>query len=393
MHKILYIDAFSGISGDMALGALVSLGFDVAVLHEELKRIGIRSRPMVHAVRRNGIEAMKFSVEIDEGERVERDYAEIKRLLTAGMSPGPPKDMALKIFALLAEAEGKAHGVNPQHVHFHEVGAIDSIVDIVGVSLGVCSIEPARVVSSPIPIGRGFVETRHGRLPIPAPATVILLEGIPVYDTHLDGELVTPTGAAILRALGNDFTGFPDMVLERSGYGAGDREFESHPNLLRLILGRGKTTYETDDVVVLTTNIDDMNPQFFEYVTEKLFMEGALDVAMIPLVMKKGRPAVSLVVLAEPSAKQRMIDLILAETTSSGLRVGIERRYKLSRWVEKKDTEFGQVRVKYIADADGTIKGAFPEYDDVKNAAKKSGIPIFEVYRRLTKSLEKDKKL
>ncbi len=393
MGKILYIDAFSGISGDMTLGALISLGFDIGILTEELNRIGIVANPVVRNVKKSGISAIDFSLSYDEGKEVDRDYASIRKMLTDKMSSGHAKEVALEIFALLAEAEAEVHGEDIERVHFHELGAIDSIVDIVGVSLGFASLGLIKVVSGPVPVGKGFVQSRHGTLPVPAPATAILLKGIPVFNSGVDGELVTPTGAAILKAMVNDFGGIPNMIVDDIGYGAGDRNFNDRPNLLRLIVGSEAHPFLTDEVEVLTTHIDDMNPQFYDFVMERLFDAGALDVTLTPLIMKKGRSGIALTVISEPPKSHSIIDIILSDTTSSGLRIKREKRFKLDRWIEEVNTEFGTIRVKFTSDADGTLMGAYPEYDDVKKAAKSSELPILEVYRRLTVLLEKEHKI
>ncbi len=381
MGKVLYIDAFSGISGDMFLGALIALGFDISVLEGEVGRLGIGARIAAEKIKRNGIEAVNVSVLDDEKAAHERDYGAIRELLESKMSPGPARDTAIRIFSLLAEAEGKVHGQSPDHVHFHEVGAVDSIIDIVGVSLGMAAMGPVRVVSSPLPVGRGFVKSRHGVLPLPAPATAVLLAGLPVVDAGIDGELVTPTGAAIVKALASGFGGVPPMVIEGSGFGAGDRELVDRPNLLRLIRGQETDWSAQDEVDVITTHIDDMNPQFYDYVMGRLFELGALDVTLTATIMKKERPGTALTVLAEPAVSPRLIDCILSETTSIGVRIGRERRVKARRRIETIPTQLGDIRVKVTFDETGMISGAYPEYEDVRAAAQRHHLPIDRVYR------------
>jgi hypothetical protein len=262
------------------------------------------------------------------------------------------------------------------------VGAVDSIVDIVGAAVGLAALGPVRVVSSPLPLGRGFVTTRHGVLPLPAPATVELLSDVPVVDARIEEELVTPTGAAIVKAVAASFAGIPPMVIERSGYGAGDRELPDRPNLLRLILGRPTSQADVgDEVEVITTHIDDMNPELYDYVMDRLFALGALDVVLTPVIMKKTRPATSLVVIAPVTECGAIIDAVLSETSTIGLRIHRERRVKLDRRTETIQTELGAVRVKVTFDGSGKAAGAYPEYEDVREAASRHHIPIDRAYR------------
>ncbi len=388
MDKILYIDAFSGVSGDMFLGALIATGLDPAAVQDEIDRLGIGARLSVDRMNRNGIEAVNISVVTQGKEKTERDYAGIRGLLESRMSPGRARETALTIFELLARAEGRVHGRDAEHVHFHEVGAVDSIVDIVGAAMGLAALGPARVFCCPLPLGRGFVTTRHGVLPLPAPATIELLSGVPVVDAGVDEELVTPTGAAIVKAVVETFSGIPPMVIEKSGYGAGDRELPDRPNLLRLIVGRPASPEVDDEVEIITTNIDDMNPQFYDYVMDRLFALGALDVVLAPVIMKKGRPATVLTVIAPVPESGKIISAVLSETTSIGLRVHRERRVKLDRRVETVQTELGAIRVKFTVDEVGRPAGAYPEYDDVREAAARHGLPIDRAYRLIVSALD-----
>ncbi len=401
--KIVYIDTFSGISGDMLLGALIDAGFSVEGLVEEIDRMGVGAKLHVERVKRGSIDAVDFKVSYDREKEKPRDYRSIRRMLEEKMSEGAGKDIALEVFAILAEAEAKVHGIDAQDVHFHEVGAVDSIVDIVGAGLGLGSLGPTKFISGPVPLGAGFVDTRHGKLPVPAPATMELLKGIPVRRSDVLGELVTPTGAAVLKAVVEDFGGIPDMVVEEIGYGVGDKVFKDSsgdnapPNLLRLIVGAEgsaafQNTYQEDEVVVVTTNIDDMNPQFYEPIVERLFEAGALDVTLSPLIMKKGRPGTELTVMVEPKDCLRMTEIVLSESTSSGVRYRRERRFKLKRWIEEVETSLGPVKVKFKADTKNKIFGAHPEYEDIKAISQKSGLPIKEVYRLVVIDLERNKK-
>jgi uncharacterized protein (TIGR00299 family) protein len=388
MNKILYIDAFSGISGDMFLGALIALGFDAAEVDSQMERLGIPARLVVERVTRSGITAVNLSVVDEQEQKHERNYGVIKAILEQKMSRGPARDMALLIFSLLAVAEAHVHGTSPDHVHFHEIGAVDSIVDIVGISLGLAALGPMKVVSSPLPLGRGFVKARHGVLPLPAPATVALLSGIPVEDAGIQGELVTPTGAAVVKAVAENFSGIPPMIIEKDGYGAGDRELPDRPNLLRLVMGRAVGHSLADEVEVITTHIDDMNPQLFDYVMSRLFEEGALDATLTPVIMKKGRPATMVTVIADPSKTQAIVDCIFSETSSIGLRIARERRVKLERRIETVHTQYGDIRVKVISDGSGNTTAAYPEYEDVRAAAQRHGISIDGAYRLIVGTIE-----
>jgi len=381
MDKILYIDAFSGISGDMFLGAMIAAGLDAAVVRDVIAGLDIGAELSVGRVKRNGIDAVSVSVTCHAKQQPEREYGAIRTLIESRMSPGNARDTALKIFELLAQAEGRVHGREADHVHFHEVGAADSIVDIVGAAVGLAALGSVRVVSSPLPLGRGFVTTRHGVLPLPAPATVELLSGVPVIDAGIEEELVTPTGAALVKAAAASFSRLPPMIIERTGYCAGDRELPDRPNLLRLIIGRPSVSIVGDEVEVITTHIDDMNPQLYEYVIQRLFTLGALDVALTPVIMKKGRPAISLMAIAPVSEAGSIINAVLTETTSIGLRVHRERRVKLTRRLETVQTELGAVRVKCTFDEAGKPAGAYPEYEDVREAAERHHLSIDRAYR------------
>jgi len=389
MDTILYIDAFSGISGDMFLGALIATGLDTTIIQDEVRRLDIGAALSVNRIKRNGIEAVNVSVVSEREEGIERDYGAIKQLIESRMSPGYARDTALKIFGLLAQAEGRVHGKNPEHVHFHEVGAVDSIVDIVGAAVGLAALGPIRVISSPLPMGRGFVATRHGTLPLPAPATVELLSGVPVTDAGIDGELVTPTGAAIVKAVATSFSGMPPMRIEKSGYGAGDRVLPDRPNLLRLIIGSPANEAAGDEVEVITTHIDDMNPQFYEYVMDRLFGLGALDVVLSPVIMKKARPGTALVAVCPISETGTIVNAILSETTSIGLRIHRERRVKLERRMETVETELGPIQVKVTFDGSGNIAGAYPEYEDVRAAARRHHVSIDRAYRVIVGAIDR----
>jgi uncharacterized protein (TIGR00299 family) protein len=373
----------------MLMGGFLSLGFDLDLLVDEIRRLGIDAAVSAEKTRRHSIEAINFTVEDREDPPVHRDYSRIRRLLADGMTPGPARDMALLTFARLAEAEAGVHGVDVDHVHFHEVGAVDSIVDIVGVSLAVTWHAAARIVSSPIPLGSGFVRTKHGKLPVPAPATISLLSGVPVYAGDIRAELTTPTGAALLSVMADSFGSYPRMTPDRIGYGAGDREFEEAPNLLRIVTGRAVSQSFGDSVVVISAHIDDMNPQFFEPVVERLFEAGALDVTMTPIIMKKGRPATLLTIICNEECRDELSSIVLSDTTTIGLRFHREQRAKLDRRIETIDTKYGSIRVKIAENTDGEMTHVHPEYDDVKNAASKHRVSPNSIYRHVIVQAER----
>jgi uncharacterized protein (TIGR00299 family) protein len=290
------------------------------------------------------------------------------------------KKTSLAIFQRLAEAEAKVHGQRVEEVHFHEVGAVDSIVDIVGTAIGIDYFQPIKILSSELPMGRGFVQCQHGRLPLPAPATLEVLKGYPLKNVEVEGELVTPTGAAIVATLSSDVTSFPAMTVEKIGYGMGKMDFPDRPNLLRLVLGETTEAYLTDRVTILEANIDDMNPEFYDYLMERLFDRGALDVSLTPLLMKKNRPGTLLRVIAQEHDAEALSDIILRESSTLGVRSYAAARKKLPREIKEVETKYGRVRVKVSGDLRFQ-----PEYEDCKRIALEKGVPIQEVYQEAMK--------
>jgi uncharacterized protein (TIGR00299 family) protein len=386
-----YFDCFSGISGDMALGALIDLGAPVEWLQNELSRLPLDGfclalTPMM----RNGIQATCVRVEIEESGH-SRDYKKIKSLLEGSPLSEDTKLKSLKIFEKLALAEARIHGCTPDEVHFHEVGGIDAIVDIVGTVLCLEKLGIDRVISSRIPLGSGFVDCRHGRLPVPAPATIEILKEVPVYGSDAAFELVTPTGAAIITSLAKSFGPLPPMRVEKTGYGAGQRELPDRPNLLRIIIGTADTSTEgvtTDEITILETCIDDMNPELFGYLMERLFSDGALDVYWIPLHMKKNRPGTMVQVLCEEVDKDRLIRRLLSETTSLGVRYYQATRRILAREQLTIQTSFGEIRVKRVRDPDGSER-LLPEFDVCRKIALKRDLPLRVVYDTIAREAAK----
>ena len=291
---------------------------------------------------------------------------------------GDVKAKSESIFVRLAEAEARVHGTSPEEVHFHEVGAVDSIVDIVGSVIGVLAMGIEKIYASPLSLGRGLTKSAHGVMPLPAPATAELLKGIPVRQTDIGSELVTPTGAAIITTLAESFCTVPEMVIDKIGYGAGTKDLTEQPNLLRVFMGRVVNRYEQDTITVVETNIDDMSPQVYDFLIDKLLGVGALDVFLTPIMMKKSRPAVKLTALVDSRHVQKACACILAETTTLGVRIYETNRKKLSREMTDVDTEYGKVSVKLGKIGDEVIK-ILPEYEDCKRLAEEKSVPIARV--------------
>jgi uncharacterized protein (TIGR00299 family) protein len=379
--RILYFDCFSGISGDMTLAALVDLGLAPEKLKQELSKLGLDNFHLeIFRGSRGGICAAGLEVKVGPREEHHRHFSDIHRIIETSSLKQRVKEISLAVFRRLAEAEAKVHGQKVEEVYFHEVGAVDSIVDIVGTAIGIDHFAPARIVSSELPMGKGFVQCQHGRLPLPAPATLEILKGYPIKNVHVEGELVTPTGAAIVVVLSSGVDSDMKIKVDRIGYGMGKKEFPDRPNLLRLVLGETVEAYRTDRVAVLEANIDDMNPEFYDFVMERLFERGALDVSLSPLLMKKNRPGTLLRVIAEEKDADGLSEVILRESTTLGVRSYLVARKKLPREISEVETKYGRVRVK----VSGELRFQ-PEYDDCKRIALEKGVPIQEVYQEALK--------
>lgn len=382
---IAYFDCFSGISGDMTLGALVDAGVSIDALRAELARLDLPGYKIkAEKVTRSGIAATKVDVIIDNKEHGERNLADILKLIESSGLATAIKQKSGMIFKRLAEAEAKVHGTTVDKIHFHEVGAVDSIVDIVGSVIGMELLGISQVMTSPINVGSGSVKTSHGLLPVPAPATAELLRGIPFYESSTKFELTTPTGAAIISTLCVFFGRLPTMKMERIAYGAGDKDFPGLPNVLRLMIGEPAPAYEADTSIVIETNIDDMNPQAYDYVVERLMQQGAQDVYLTPIIMKKGRPAILLSALADKSKADTLLNTIFRETTSIGVRIQEVGRKKLIREIKEIDTVYGKIRIK-ISKRGDEILTATPEYEDCKKIAEDKKIPLKQVMEEAKK--------
>ena len=379
--KIAYFDCFSGISGDMVLGALLDLGVPLAVLLHELKKIPIAGYSIRAAKEQRGlVTGTRVFIEINE--QPHRSFGDIQELIHQSKLNARIQERILSIFEKLAQAESRVHHLPVSEVHFHEVGAVDSILDVAGAVIGLDYLEVAKIVASPLPIGRGFVRTHHGLLPLPAPATVMLLEAIPIYGTDADRELVTPTGAAILATLAEGYGVVPEMTLLCSGCGVGSDPASDPPNLLRVLIGTLGSSLRYQPLLLLETNIDDMNPEFYGYVLEQLFALGALDASLAPIQMKKNRPGVMLSVLIEPSLQASVLEVIFRETTTLGVRIQEVRRAELNRKLEMIQTPYGECQVKRVF-LPGGEQRVVPEYEACRRLAQEHRMPIQKIYEEI----------
>lgn len=386
MSKAVYFDMFAGCSGDMILGALLDAGLELEDLSIQLSALPVTGYRIVQEkVKRSAITATRAHVILDESvHQHERSYQDIVKFIESSSLSSRVKKGALDIFQNLGKAEAAVHGVTLEKVHFHEVGAVDSIIDIVGAVIGFELLSIRRFYSSPFPVSNGYVNTRHGLLPLPAPATtaVIAHARAPINDATLPAmqgaELVTPTGAAIISSLAQFER--PPMIVEKTGYGAGSRNSHDYPNVLRLWIGEITEQRSGENLILLETNIDDMNPQVYDYVMERLFKEGALDVWLTPIQMKKNRPATMVSVLSPGKVEEVMVKILMKETTTLGIRTRPVLRHIAGRESLEINTVYGKVRVK-VKRLQGQLAGITPEYDDCYQIAEKKGIPFNDVYR------------
>jgi len=401
--KTLYFDCFSGISGDMTIGALLDLGLDFEYLKAELRKLPLEGYQVTASrVVRSNISAMKFDVALDDHRSHEHDHghhheghhephhhhhkaSQILSMIQGSGLNANTKRIAHAIFTKLAISEGKVHHVPPEDVEFHEVGAVDSIVDTVGAAIGFDALGIEKFACSPINVGSGFIHCQHGIYPVPAPATADLLRNATIYSKHVATELVTPTGAAILAAVVDEFRVLDGVAVEQIGYGAGTKEFQDFPNCLRLlvctdqkVVAQKHEAPAADTIVVLEANIDDMTAQNFAYVCDRLLEEGALDVCTIPAQMKKGRPGHLLQVLAPPNRWQKIERLIFEETTTIGVRHYPAARSALERELIRVETVHGPIAIK-VSRLDGKVVNSTPEYEDCAKIAREKGIPLKDV--------------
>ncbi len=385
--KAAHFDCFSGISGNMILGALVDLGVGVDELQACLGKLRLKGyRLEARRVERRGISGMyvELTAEADEGGRT---LGDVLGLIDQSDLDEDIRQLSRRVFVRLGEAEARVHNVDVDRVRLHELGATDTIVDVVGAVAGLKMLGIERVTCSPLNLGRGMVKCDHGLLPIPAPMTAELLRGVPVRGGDVDGELTTPTGAAIISTLATQFGEMPALRVDRVGYGAGSMDL-SRPNLLRVFVGEALEKAEGqigERVSVLETNIDDMNPEFYDHIMERLFEAGALDVFLTPVQMKKNRPGTLLSVLAPADMADSLLDILLQESTTLGVRVSERERFCLPRFSQTVKTRFGDIRVK-VAHRGSLVVKVLPEYEDCKRIARETGVAISQVYGEAQKS-------
>jgi uncharacterized protein (TIGR00299 family) protein len=372
--KTAYLDAFSGLSGDMLIGALLDCGIDFKSLETALGSIPLKGARL--SCRRktvSGIAAMKFEVEVLEPQP-ERHLSQITAMIEASSIGTAAKRRAIAIFEVLAEAEAKVHHTTPEHVHFHEVGAVDSIMDVVGTAWALEELGVGELLVPPLPMGNGFARSQHGIIPVPAPATAELLAGFAVKMGDGSAEMVTPTGAAVVRALGRSASLPLAFEIEKIGYGAGTREYEDRPNVLRIMIGHEGSALDSDELIEIAANIDDLNPQIYDHVMELLFAAGARDVTLTPIIMKKGRPAIAISILTEPTHREAVAKVLFSETSTIGLRFHPVSRLKMRREIREVETRWGRIKVKFSEGAGVTT--VTPEYDDCRKIALEKGVPL-----------------
>jgi uncharacterized protein (TIGR00299 family) protein len=382
--KIISYDCFSGISGDMNLGAMIDLGVEKSFLISELNKLSLKGWELeVIRDQRHGISGTKVTVKQTRHEHAHRHMSDIEKIINDSDLDSSTKELSKKIFMEIAVAEAKVHNTSIDHVHFHEVGAIDSIIDIVGAAICYNALKVEGVHVSTVELGSGFVKCDHGKLPVPAPATAEIIKGIPVKKGGVDFEATTPTGAAILAALGTDFSPGLTLKIEKTAYGVGQKDNHDVPNLLRVFLGETISKTESGhNALHLECNIDDLNPEFYDYISDKLFGAGASDVFLSDIIMKKGRPGIVLNVLCESESADTLKHIIFTESTTIGIRTFPFRKDTLVRKFTAIDTIYGVVKIKrsYYKDKEVSCK---PEYDDCRRIASEKGIPLKEVYNNI----------
>ena len=387
---IAYFDCFSGVSGDMILGSLIDAGLSLDDLADKLRTLPVKGYELtIRKVKKAGIRASKFEVIISDSSAI-RKWQDIEEIISASSLSPSLRKKGLAVFKRLFKTEAKVHGSGYDKVHLHELSAVDCIVDIIGTLIGLEMMGITEVYCSAINLGNGTVKTAHGILPVPAPATAELLKGIPVYSTKTNFELTTPTGALLMSSLASGFGQIPEMNIKSIGTGAGGRNFSTHPNVLRVLIGQGtkrssrKSASEVNDsyVTIIETNIDDMNPQVYEYVLDRLLKAGALDVYLTQVIMKKGRPGIVLTAICDDDRKEDLMNIILSETTSIGLRFYQADRVTLDREFKSVKTKWGNIRSKKSWQGKG-IKKLTPEYEDCKKIAAKHKIPLIDVLKSI----------
>jgi uncharacterized protein (TIGR00299 family) protein len=375
-ETIAYLDCFSGLSGDMFLGALLDAGLPIKDLEKQLQTLSLEGyRLEVTRKQRNRISGTRIRVRLDRDKQIHRNLEAIREIIRRGDLRERVKERSIQVFQDLAQAEGRIHDLPPENIHFHEVGAVDSIVDIVGTIWGLDRMGIGALFVSYLPLGSGFVESAHGRIPIPAPATISLLKNVPVYDSGISQEMVTPTGAALVKNLASSFGPMPPMRPKQIGYGVGKRDLPDRPNLLRIVIGEQGLEKEGQTVVVLETNIDDANPELLGFLMDRLFEAGALDVIFCPVQMKKNRPGVQVQVIGGPDDADMLVEILFRESTTLGVRVQWSERRVLKRSMVEVESPWGPMRVKKVT---GTTGAALyqPEYEACREIALKHNQPL-----------------
>ena len=391
MIKTLYFDCFAGASGDMILGAMVAAGVDQNYLREQLSRLAVSGFTInFETVNRSGLSATFARVEMAH-EHKHRHLSDIKQIIETSVLSAAVKQRAVQIFTRLAEAEARVHNEPIEQVHFHEVGAVDAIVDVVGAAICFDALQIDRFICSPIHVGSGTVKMAHGQFPVPPPAVTELLKGVPFYATEIKGELLTPTGAAIITTVCSEYGPIPRMTTETNGYGAGTREYQDFPNVLRVLIGQTEDTGARDERLwMLETNLDDASPQIVGHVMDRVLESGALDCFFTPVQMKKNRPGVLLSVLCGAAEKEVVMKLLFTETTTLGVRSYEVTRRALERSVVRVETPYGPIDVK-VAHLDGRVVNEMPEFEQCRQAAAQANVPLKVVEEAARKELWKQR--
>ncbi len=389
--KTLYFDCFAGASGDMILGAMIAAGVEPQALLGQLSLLNVQGYSIeFQTVNRSGVSATYARVQTPP-EHTHRHLSNILKIIYDSQLSAGVKDRAGKVFSRLAEAEARVHNEPVEKVHFHEVGALDAIIDVVGAAICFDLAGIERFVCSPLHVGSGSVEMDHGRFPVPPPAVVELLKGAPVYSTDIKGELVTPTGAAIIATVCSEYGSLPKMELLRTGYGAGTRQYEKFPNVLRVLIGETEAQAANEEQLwMIETNVDDMSPQVYGHVMEQALEMGALDCYFTPIHMKKDRPGVLLSVLSRPEDKESLTEMLFAETTTLGVRSYLVQRRALEREIVNVETEYGPIDVK-VARLNGHVVNEMPEYEQCRAAARQAKVPLRVVEGAARLALESQK--
>ena len=378
--KIAYLDCFSGVSGDMLVGSLLDAGLPFEELESIISGLNLDGYTIsAKKEERNNLFGTRFHVSLKEKHQKARYLKDIKEIITGGDLPLAVVEKCIAIFEKLAITEGEIHHISPDELHFHEVGAIDSIIDIVGSVVGIYLLGIEKLFVSRIPVGKGIITSAHGKIPLPSPATIALLEGVPIYDSGQEVEMITPTGAALITSLCSSFGLIPSMILERVGYGVGSRTLADKPNLLRILIGNDIDKQRSETVVVLESNLDDMSPELLGYLMDRLFDAGAKDVTFSHIQMKKNRPGIQLQVIGQPEDKDRLSNIIFKESTTLGIRFNYSQRSILTRGELMVESPWGKMRVKKVINQGGKT-ALLPEYEECRRVAKANNLALRDVY-------------